>query len=63
MVSLFGEDNHDRRDFCMGRGGLLADIHSPRIPAGQGDPARMGALIDLLDQVHAAAQINFGHTV
>ncbi len=35
-MSLFGEDDFDRRDFRMGLAGLLAGIHSLRILAERG---------------------------
>jgi len=36
VVSLFGEDDYDRRDYRMGLAGLLAGIHSLRILAERG---------------------------
>jgi hypothetical protein len=53
VVSLFGEDDFDRRDYRMGLAGLLAGIHSLRILAERGiaGPQDIAAARDGIDQV------------
>ena len=52
-MSLFGEDDFDRRDYRMGLAGLLAGIHSLRILAERGiaGPHDIAAARDGIDAV------------
>ena len=53
VVSLFGEDDFDRRDYRMGLAGLLAGIHSLRILAEHGiaGPHDIAAAREGIEQV------------